>query len=100
MFTVKFYDHSGLRQRILSAESFTLLRGVYPDDEEVVEVTLHQKDGKDDCRIDLKAVEPKQFDPNWPPIFARAIIENSAGKTTEFVYPGDNRFPPSRPAAA
>lgn len=77
MFTIKFYSDG--RSKILSAESFTILRG-----NGGAEITLHQKNQADDRRIDIgPAGEP--CDPNWPPMFQRAIIENAAGKTTEMI---------------
>lgn len=78
MFTIKFYSNG--RQRILSAESFTILRS-----DEGAEITLHQKNQGDDIRIDIALDGPRNDYDNWPPCYQRAIIENAAGKTTEIV---------------
>ncbi len=97
MFTIKFYSGDGCRQIIREAESFTILRS--PDMSGEAEITLHQKVGFESCRIDIgddSASGPIRPE-GWPPLFAKAIIENSAGRTTEIV--GDNGpvFRPSRP---
>jgi hypothetical protein len=85
MFTVKFYTEDanghGFRQLILAAESFTLLRG---GEDGGAEITLHQKNQGDDRRIDIGSADEKR-DPNWPPLYQRAIIENATGKTTEII---------------
>lgn len=97
MFTIKFYSDNGYRQRILEAESFTVLRG----DGDGAEITLHQKNGTEDSRIDIRDVDPeKPRDPNWPPVYQSAIIENAAGKTTEIIgfAPGKFRSPLPRVA--
>lgn len=83
MFTIKLYTGStshpdGYRQRILSADSFTILRS--PDGSG--EITLHRKTG-DDQRVDIG--DPAKRRPDWPEVFERAIIENAAGKTTEII---------------
>jgi hypothetical protein len=93
MFTVKFYSNSGSRQKILEAESFTILRDKNGDSE----ITLHRKNSNDDVRYDI-ICEPSQQILNcdyWPEIFQKAIIENSAGKTTEIIspYPAPLNFP-------
>lgn len=96
MFTIKCYSHDGYRNVIRSAESFTILR----DRDGEAEITLHQKNAADDCRMDIKFAD-KPREPGWPPIFSRAIIENAAGKTTEIIGLGPmpaERAPPP-PAA-
>jgi hypothetical protein len=90
MFTIKFYSGDGCRQIIREAESFTILR-TPPEctDPKGAEITLHQKSGES-CRIDIAddgPSGPKRAE-GWPPIFAKAIIENAAGRTTEIVVPG------------
>jgi hypothetical protein len=83
MFTIKLYADQGYRQRIIEAESFTLLR---PSDGSV-EITLHgvRLNGEMmDCRFDLGA--PPRAD-NLP--WDKAIIENAHGKTTEIIYSDD-----------
>lgn len=80
MFTIKFYSEDGYRTRILSAESFTVLRGENGE----AEITLHQRSPNDDARYDI--VSGKIGRPEgWPPVFGKAIIENVAGKTTEII---------------
>lgn len=84
MFTIKFYstgpgNPDGYRQVIKEAQSFTILRG----DDGTAEITLHQKDQADDRRIDI--ADSKDRPDGWPPCFESAIIENSAGKTTEMI---------------
>lgn len=86
MFTIKFYSGDGCRQIIREAESFTILRCPPGNDDGTAEITLHQKDGSRDSRIDI-ADDSKQPD-GWPPRYAKAIIENSFGKTTEIVSLG------------
>jgi hypothetical protein len=82
MFTIKFYSADGLRQRIYEAESFTVIRGNGD-----AEITLHQKSQNDDFRVDIK--EGKSgLTGDTPPCYQRAIIENSAGKTTEIIALG------------
>lgn len=82
MFTIKLYQDSG-RQRILEADSFTILRmdDNTPERDEA-EITLHLKNG-DNIRYDIKPVPPDGY--QGPPVFQRAIIENMAGKTTEII---------------
>jgi hypothetical protein len=90
MFTIKLYSHDSFRQKILQAESFTILRG----DDGGAEITLHQADG-DGIRYDVAPERPlangdlRQF-------FGSAIIENAAGKTTEIIRlgPGNPNLPP------
>lgn len=79
MFTIKFYTNEG-RQIIREAESFTILHGHGGS----AEVTLHQKNPAEDCRIDIESADAKRQE-DWPPVFQKAIIENSAGKTTEII---------------
>lgn len=79
MFTIKLYQDKG-RQKIMAAESFTILRGGSNLSE--AEITLHQKNG-DGVRYDIKAEPPENYD--GPTIFQKAIIENMAGKTTEII---------------
>lgn len=82
MFTIKFYSNDGCRQIIREAESFTILRcPPGPEDNGAAEITLHQKSQSDDCRFDIAAGNEDA----WPPRFFKAIIENSAGKTTEII---------------
>lgn len=82
MFTIKFYSDNGFRQKILSAESFTILRGGASPGGDEAEITLHQKNG-DGVRYDIKPTPPDGHE--GPAIFQRAIIENAAGKTTEII---------------
>lgn len=79
MFTIKFYSDAG-RRKIMSAESFTILRG----DDGGSEITLHQKDASYDSRIDIADSHLKR-ESGWPMVYDRAIIENMAGKTTEII---------------
>jgi hypothetical protein len=87
MFTIKFYSGDGCRQVIKEADSFTILRSPHSDDDGTAEITLHQKNQADDCRIDIADNGPNG--PNraegWPPVYGKAIIENAAGRTTEIV---------------
>jgi hypothetical protein len=84
MFTVKFYSHDpngpglGYRQLMFHAETLTILR-----DNEGAEITMHFKDGTS-RRIDIRA-DTVERDPNWPPAYVRAIIENMFGKTSEII---------------
>lgn len=88
MFTIKFYSADGFRQIIKEADSFTILRG--PNDPSgSAEITLHQKNAGDDCRYDVGS--DATGEPGSPQRFAKAIIENSAGRTTEIVQL--NRLP-------
>lgn len=99
MFTIKFYSGDGCRQIILEAESFTILRCPPGHDDGVAEITLHQKGAIEDRRIDVGDDShngPKRPD-GWPPLFAKAIIENSAGKTTEIIFAGVMARPSQRP---
>lgn len=80
MFTIKFYSCSkgGSRQVIKQAESLTILRA----DDGTAEITLHQKNPEDSCRIDINSAPAPE---GWPARFESAIIENAAGKTTEMI---------------
>lgn len=83
MFTIKLYGASGCRQRILEAESFTILRPPVEDNGDVeAEITLHQKSGN--IRYDIARVLPG-VGYEGPERFERAIVENAAGKTTEMI---------------
>jgi hypothetical protein len=83
MFTIKFYSHepdspdgrTGYRQRILSAESFTILRNATG-----AEITLHQRNPIEDYRVDIG---PDLGEASI--VYQKAIIENSTGKTTEII---------------
>jgi hypothetical protein len=87
MFTIKLYSGDGFRQIIREAESFTILRSPCgPDDDGSAEITLHQKNQSEDCRFDILPDRPMPQNYSGPPIFQRAIIENSAGKTTEMIF--------------
>ena len=79
MFTIKLYQDAG-RQKIIAAESFTILSG---GDHGEAEITLHQKNQNDDVRYDIRPEPPEGYE--GPTIFQRAIIENMAGKTTEII---------------
>ena len=86
MFTIKLYNEynaSGRSEkiRIFEAESFTILKDLENGD---AEITLHQKNGDGDARYDIIG-NPGPRDDFMPPVFQRAIIENSSGKTTEMV---------------
>ncbi len=84
MFTIKFYSDNGGRQRILEAESLTILRcGEVTVGGGEAEITLHQKNQSDDCRYDIDVAPAPDY--VGPPIFQKVIIENSAGKTTEII---------------
>lgn len=86
MFTIKFYSGDGCRQIIREAESFTILRcSPGPDDDGSAEITLHQKVGLESCRIDIGDDSKCSLPEGFPPRFAKAIIENSAGRTTEII---------------
>ncbi len=82
MFTVKFYNESGSRIVLKEAESFTILKSL---DGSGAEISLHQKNSADDIRIDIGYEENVGRDVNWPPIYQKAIIENSHGRTTEII---------------
>lgn len=87
MFTIKFYSTSqqtnpgAYRQVIKEAESFTILKA----DDGSAEITLHQKDASFDRRIDIGDCSKPSLPEGYPPRFESAIIENSAGKTTEMI---------------
>lgn len=82
MFTIKLYGQNNYRQRILEAESFTILRS----DDGGAEITLHQKNSSDDSRVDI-SFSGSACIASDVPSFEKAIIENSVGKTTEIVAP-------------
>lgn len=79
MFTIKFYSADGYRQIIRSAESFTILRSK----DGSAEITLHDKNPGFDTRVDIAGGDPAPD--AWPRVFAKAIIENAAGRTTEII---------------
>ncbi len=81
MFTAKFYSADGFRQVIKEAESFTVLRS----EDGCAEITLHHKNPADDHKIDIAEDGRPARGAGWPPCFAKAIIENAAGRTTEIV---------------
>jgi hypothetical protein len=85
MFTIKFYSADGYRQIIREAESFTILRDNSGDGG--AEITLHQKNPAENSRVDIREDLPMSSDMAKlaPPFFARAIIENAAGRTTEII---------------
>lgn len=83
MFTIKFYSGDGCRQIIREAESFTILRSPSGSVHDITEVTLHQKGGEG-CRIDV-GDECAEREEGWPALFAKAIIENASGRTTEMI---------------
>lgn len=89
MFTIKFYSGDGCRQRILSAESFTVLRNPIGTDSDGsdggAEITLHMKNPGEDMRIDVRADVGKPSTIGYPPVYQKAIIENAAGRTTEII---------------
>jgi hypothetical protein len=80
MFTIKFYSADGYRQVIKQAESFTILR----IKDGTAEITLHQKNQGDDCRIDI-ADDVERHTAGCPARYGKAIIENAAGRTTEII---------------
>lgn len=83
MFTVKLYSQGGFRTRILECESLTVLDGPAIGSKEI---TLHQKDGSG-ARFDIgedSACSGAAAEVT-PPVFSKAIIENSSGKTTEII---------------
>ena len=100
MFTLKFYSDNGLRQRVLSAESLTILRA----EDGAAEVTLHQKNTNEDTRIDISWDLPSTS--YAPPTYQQVIVENAAGKTTEIITLGPDpkdlpkNQPKDRPKAA
>lgn len=91
MFTIKLYSHDSYRQKILKAESFTILRG----DDGGAEITVHQVDQNDDRRYDVAPDQPQAID-DPRQLFGSAIIENAAGKTTEIIRlgPSNPNLPP------
>lgn len=86
MFTIKLYRDSGWRQRILEAESFTILRPNEGDT--VAEITLHRALGPNgEYRDERHDVTYGCDGPHAgsPEAWERAIIENAMGKTTEMI---------------
>ena len=79
MFTIKFYSADGYRQIIEEADSFTILHGGGN-----AEITLHRKIG-DDVRRDIKDEGDGATGYAGPVRFAKAIIENASGKTTQII---------------
>lgn len=82
MFTIKLYsadpnNAEPYRQRILTADSFTILRG----SDGSAEITLHN--GATGVRYDIGPDTPRE--PGWPDVYQKAIIENAAGRTTEII---------------
>lgn len=86
MFTIKFYSEDGCRQIIREADSFTILRcPPGPEDDGTAEITMHQKNGES-SRIDVAPSIKASYPEGCPPRFAKAIIENSFGRTTEIIH--------------
>jgi hypothetical protein len=84
MFTIKFYSDEGYRQVIKEADSFTILR--CNDGTGEAEITLHRKNPAEDMRIDIKhRLDGAPVGELWPERFAKAIIENGSGRTTEII---------------
>lgn len=80
MFTIKCYTAAG-RSIIRAAESFTILR---TDETGEAEITLHQRNSSEDCRVDI--VQPgTPRGEGWPPVFDWAFIENDTGRTVEAI---------------
>lgn len=90
MFTIKFYSADGCRQIIEQADSFTILRSPIGSGDDGAEITLHRKNGEN-CRIDIVGDGHPAREEGWPPVFAKAIIENAAGRTTEIIALGGPR---------
>ena len=84
MFTIKLYTNSGFRQRIIEAESFTVMRtsrgSSNTPTQQWAEITAHLK-GDDGIRFDIG---PSPSEPSGG-VWEKAIIENSAGRTTEII---------------
>jgi len=100
MFTIKLYRDGNFRQRILEAESFTIIR----QDSGIAEITLHRPVGPNGefCDVRYDITGDNMLDAPGPERFERAIIENAAGKTTEiigFAPRLDSQSPQSRLAA-
>ena len=72
MFTIKLYTENGSRQKILEAESFTILRGSASEGDEA-EITLHQKNG-DGVRYDIR---PQQRDGYEGPPCSSALLSRT-----------------------
>jgi len=83
MFTIKLYV--GSKSRIYEAESFTVLRCNQGSTDgpcyDWAEVTAHNIPGCDSLRFDIG---PSPYEPSGGN-YDRAIIENSAGRTTEMI---------------
>lgn len=80
MLTIKLYAENGFRQRIVEAESLTVLRPQCGS----AEITCHgtRLNGEvTDIRFDLSEITTVE-ETRWE----RAIIENANGKTTEIIY--------------
>jgi len=80
MLTIKCYTAQG-RSIIRSAESFTILR---TEETGEAEITLHQRNPAEDCRIDIVSPDQKRGE-GWPPAYEWAFIENDAGRTIETI---------------
>lgn len=107
MFTIKLYKGNGFRQRLLEAESFTILRNL---ESGTSEITLHRSPGPNgefrDERFDVTSASLADADGpadddglglvSVDRRYERAIIENAAGKTTEIISLNDA---PRRPPA-
>lgn len=87
MFTMKLYAdsdrHAAYRQRIVSALSFTIYR--YSDHS--LQITAHQPMAVDDTVFYVGAPTDEAGAPPPDIWYTRAIIENSSGKTTEYIEP-------------
>lgn len=99
MFTIKLYTYNspdGEKITIREAESFTVLRDTYTGE---AEITLHQRDGSGQ-RVDIGHASTPRPE-GFPPVFQKAIIENSSGKTTEIIglrgpMPNSDTKPPPK----
>lgn len=86
MFTLKLYK--GNRQRIVQADSFTVLRQESDADKagprlNWVEVTAHESNGEYDQRFDIGNGPVGASNCEWD----YAFIENENGRTTEVIRP-------------
>lgn len=94
MFTLKLYANAGMRQRFYEVESFTVLRCNQGSSDgpclDWSEITAHLKNG-DGVRFDIGDSPYEPAGGSWQ----KAIIENSAGRTTEII----GNFGPSKLAA-
>jgi hypothetical protein len=79
MFTVKLYRDGGALRRISRADSITLGE-LEPDGLRVV--TLHRSDG---AAEEYFVGHTTHQSPHHESTYERAIVENSAGKTTEVI---------------